>query len=184
MSPLTDPAIPLLASISRFLQRSLVAFLVIALLASCRPYPPTPYSFDPTINLDAQTQAMIANARRVVFLIPFSHWDTDWHDTFEVYSPLADQNIQAAIDLAKERPRFRYTLEQVLFVQHFWKTHPGSRADLKALVQNRQLSFAWAGITQPETSLAAPGVQWHNLLAGQKWIADTFGQQYVPADAW
>lgn len=127
---------------------------------------------------------MIANARRVVFLIPFSHWDTDWHDTFEAYSRQADRNIQAAINLAKEQPRFRYALEQVVFVQHFWGTHPESRADLEALVQNRQLSFAWAGITQPETSLAAPSVQWHNLLEGEKWIAETFGQEYVPTGAW
>src|ERR1051326_7518685 len=104
-------------------------------------------------NFDPKTQSLIANAKRVVFLVPFSHWDTDWHQSFDAYSRLADQNILSAIQVAKQDARFRFTLEQVLFVQHFWDTHPDSRADLVTLVHNRQITFAWGGITQPETSL-------------------------------
>jgi hypothetical protein len=152
------------------------------LLAACISSGPPAY--DPAINLDAQTQALVARASRTVFLIPFSHWDTDWHADFSVYSRQADQNILAAIHLAKSDPRYRYTLEQVLFVQHFWDAHPEERADLMDLVRKRQITFAWAGITQPETSLAAPGVQWHNLLQGRAWISATFGAQAVPNAAW
>jgi alpha-mannosidase len=135
-------------------------------------------------NFDVETQALIASADRVVFLVPFSHWDTDWHQSFAAYSQLADQNILKAVQLAKQNPRFRFTLEQVLFVQHFWDTHPDERADLVALVRKRQLTFAWAGITQPETSLVAPSIQVHNLQLGQAWISQTFGPEYVPQTAW
>ncbi len=138
----------------------------------------------PMGNFDSETQRIIANADRVVFLIPFSHWDTDWHQDFDAYSQKADQNILKAIQLGKQYPRFRFTLEQVLFVQHFWDTHPDSRADLISLVRNRQITFAWAGIAQPETSLVAPSVQVHNLQLGQDWIAQTFGPEYVPRTAW
>ncbi len=71
-----------------------------------------------------------------------------------------------------------------MFVQHFWDTHPDSRADLIALVKKKQITFAWAGITQPETSLVAPSVQVHNLQLGQAWISQTFGPEYVPRSAW
>jgi hypothetical protein len=138
----------------------------------------------PLGNFDPETQALIAGAERVVFLIPFSHWDTDWHDSFDVYSKRADANILKAIEIAKQDPRYRFTLEQVLFVQHFWETHPASRADLMALVRNRQLTFAWGGITQPETSLVAPSIQVRNLKLGQEWITKTFGVEYVPRSAW
>jgi len=178
----TDEPSP--AALSRLSRQVFASVVALVLLVSCQQPIPTPTPFDPSINLDSETQALIASARRAVFLIPFSHWDTDWHDTFDVYARLADKNILAAIQLAKKQPRFRYALEQVLFVQHFWETHPESRADLKALVQNGQIRFAWGGITQPETSLAAPGVQWHNLLQGQAWIADTFGPEFVPTGAW
>ena len=137
----------------------------------------------PSANFDAETQKLIAQADHVVFLIPFSHWDTDWHDTFAAYSQLADQNIINAIKVAKQYPRFRYTLEQVLFVQHFWDAHPEYRTDLKVLVQNRQLTFAWGGITQPETSLVAPAVQVRNLQLGRDWIAQTFGPEGGPSAA-
>ena len=135
-------------------------------------------------NLDAETQALIAQAQHVVLVVPFSHWDTDWHENFTAYSARSDGNILAAIHMAQQNPRFRYTFEQVLFVQHFWDGHPEARAELKALVEDRQLTFAWAGITQPETSLAGPAVQLRNLQLGQDWIASTFGAAYVPHGAW
>ena len=138
----------------------------------------------PLGNFDPETQSLIEQSDRVVFLVPFSHWDTDWHQSFAAYSQLSDQNILAAIQLAKQYPRFRFTMEQVLFVQHFWNTHPEEHADLVALVHQHQLVFAWGGITQPETSLAAPSVQVHNLQLGQAWISQTFGPEYVPRTAW
>jgi len=138
----------------------------------------------PLGNFDSQTQSLIANAKRVVFLVPFSHWDTDWHKSFDAYSKLSDQNILSAIQAAKQDSRFRFTLEQVLFVQHFWETHPDSRTDLLTLVDSRQITFAWGGITQPETSLVAPSIQVRNLKLGEAWIAQTFGADYVPHTAW
>ncbi|HQV92872.1 MAG TPA: glycoside hydrolase family 38 C-terminal domain-containing protein [Anaerolineales bacterium] len=156
-----------------------------AILFGCaRPAPRPEETREPLGNFDPETQSLIARAERVVFLIPFSHWDTDWHDSFEAYSKKADQNILTAIEIAKDNPRYRYTLEQVLFVQHFWETHPASRADLVSLVQNRQLTFSWGGITQPETSLVAPSIQVRNLKFGEAWIAETFGAEYVPRSAW
>src|SRR6266498_3758881 len=127
----------------------------------------------PLGNFDAKTQSLISHSDRVVFLVPFSHWDTDWHQGFDGYSKLSDKNIQIAIEVAKMDSRFRFTLEQVLFVQHFWETHPASRADLVTLVRNRQITFAWGGITQPETSLVAPSIQVRNLKLGEAWIAQT-----------
>lgn len=176
----------------------LVFALLLIMLAACaaptptpaptparRPEPgPTGVPLPPSaaINLDAETQTLIARAPRTVFLIPFSHWDTDWHLTYAAYAEMADGNIAAAIRLAQSNPRFRYTFEQVLFVQHFWETHPEQRAALAALVRNGQLTFAWAGITQPDTSLVAPVIQVRNLLMGQEWIAQTFG--VAPRSAW
>jgi hypothetical protein len=144
--------------------------------------PPTP-SRD-AVNLDAETQQLIAGAERVAFIIPFSHWDTDWHDTFDVYSRRSNTNLINAITMAKAEPRFRYAMEQVLFVRHFWEAHPEYREDLETLVRARQLTFAWAGVTQPETSLAAPAIQVRNWQTGRDWIAATFGAEYVPQVAW
>jgi len=166
---------------------ALVAAILIGggMLFGCtRPAPGPEVTREPLGNFDSETQAMIAEAERVVFIIPFSHWDTDWHEAFDTYSKKADQNILRAIEAAKQDARYRFTLEQVLFVQHFWETHPDSRADLVRLVQNRQLTFGWGGITQPETSLVAPSIQVRNLKLGEEWITQTFGAEYVPRTAW
>jgi hypothetical protein len=98
-------------------------------VATAAPVPipeagPKPAALPPPdqINLDSATQSLIAHAKRTVFLIPFSHWDTDWHNAFPTYSRQAAANIITAIQIAKQHPRFRYTLEQVLFVKQFWET--------------------------------------------------------------
>ena len=118
---------------------------------------------------------LIARAKRTVFLIPFSHWDTDWHNTFPTYSRQAAANILTAIQIAKQHPRFRYTLEQVLFVKQFWETYPEHRADLTALIHNGQFTFASPNVSQPDNNLVAPAVQIRNFQLGQDWIAATFG---------
>jgi len=167
--------------------RLLVTMVLIGsmVLSGCaRPASGPEKTRKPLGNFDPTTQSLIAKAKRVVFLVPFSHWDTDWHQSYDSYSKLADQNIQSAIDVAKQDTRFRFTMEQVLFVQHFWETHPESRTDLLTLVHNRQLTFAWAGITQPDTSLVAPSIQVRNLKLGEEWIVKTFGAEYVPRTAW
>jgi hypothetical protein len=151
--------------------------VTLLLLAACSSPAPTPAAATPAPSptLDAQTRTRIESAPRVVFVVPFSHWDTDWHDNYAAYSQRSDGNILAAIKMAKADPSFRYTLEQVLFVQHFWDAHPEARTDLKSAVARRQITFAWAGITQPETSLTAPAIQVRNLQMGEDWIASTFG---------
>src|SRR5437763_5251780 len=106
-----------------------IVLAIFAGLAACAaPIPPRPTatpvpSPEPTVaapNLDTATQSLITKAQRVVFVVPFSHWDTDWHDTFANYSQRSDGNILAAIQMAKQDPQYRYMFEQVLFVQHFW----------------------------------------------------------------
>ncbi|HEX5505776.1 MAG TPA: glycoside hydrolase family 38 C-terminal domain-containing protein [Thermomicrobiales bacterium] len=182
----------------RGIARALLTVVVVAgLLAACgggapslpAPGPPTatvppaPSPAPADVNLDPATQAQIARARRVVFLVPFAHWDTDWHGTFADYAPRADQDILDAIALARQDPRFRFTFEQVLFVQHFWEHYPLEHDELTALVRTGQLTFAWGGITQPETSLVAPEVQVRNLQLGRAWLAQTFGIA-PPETAW
>ena len=160
----------------------IISFFILA--ACVTTATPSPSTRTDGVNLDAATQTLIANAERVVFVIPFSHWDTDWHEGFPDYVKRSDGNILAAIQMTKKDSRFRFTLEQVFFVQHFWETYPQHRNDLKAYIQNRQLTFAWAGLVQPETSLAAPAIQVRNLQLGGDWIAEKFGKEYVPRSAW
>ncbi len=170
------------------LTRQWMVVVALGLLAACAS--PTPPPHHPTApapsapNLDAATLALMAQADRVVFVVPFSHWDTDWHEAFPNYVKRADGNILAALDMAQRSPRFRYALEQVLFVQHFWDTYPEQRAALTEAIQRRQITFAWGGLVQPETSLAAPAIQYRNLQLGLDWIAATFGAEYVPRTAW
>ena len=126
----------------------LLSFLLV--LSACTRVTPTPTAIPPTlspappppvINLDADTQTRMANAKRIAFIIPFSHWDTDWHEAYPTYVKRSDGNILRAVEMAEADPRFRFALEQVLFVQHFWDTYPEHRERLRAVVQRRQLTF-------------------------------------------
>jgi hypothetical protein len=165
--------------------RALAGLAALSLaLAACGSPRATPTSAAGSPRLDAETLALIDRSQRVAFVVPFSHWDTDWHEDFAAYVQRSDSNVLAAIQMSEADPRFRYTLEQVLFVQHFWETYPEHRARLAAAVARGQITFAWGGLTQPETSLVAPAIQVRNLLLGREWIAETFGPEHVPVTAW
>lgn len=108
-------------------QRALPLVSLLLVLLACTRTTPAPTALPPTrtpaplppvINLDVDTQTLIANAHRVAFIIPFPHWDTDWHEAYPSYVKCSDGNILRAIEMAEADPRFRYALEQVLFVQY------------------------------------------------------------------
>ena len=71
-----------------------VAFLW---LSACSGPARAPTATGESSNLDSETQALVARARRVAFLVPFSHWDTDWHEAYPDYVKRSDGNILAAI---------------------------------------------------------------------------------------
>src|SRR5512136_38042 len=104
-----------------------------------------------------------------VYFIPFSHLDFYWGGTREECLARGNQIIAKAIRLATESPRFRFLLEDNVFVSNFVESHLGSQEveDLKRLVQSGRIEIApkWVGIFQ---ALPDGEVHVRNMAMGKR----------------
>lgn len=111
-----------------------------------------------------------------VYFIPFSHLDFFWGGTREECLARGNQIIAKAIRLANESPKFRFLLEDNVFVANYVDSHPGSQelADLKRLVKEGRIEIAskWVGIFQ---ALPDGEVHARNMVIGKRYAKEVFG---------
>lgn len=128
-----------------------------------------------------QTSAAAAPDAQVYF-IPFSHLDFYWGGTREECLARGNQIIAKAIRLANESPKFRFLLEDDVFVSNFVETHPGTKEleDLKRLVKEGRIDIApkWVGIFQ---ALPDGEVHARNMAIGKRYAKDVFGVDSIVA---
>jgi len=102
-----------------------------------------------------------ADTRRI-FLIPNTHFDNLWHDTFAVYSSLHNQTFLAVLDQADADPEFRFAVNSIDFLKPFLRAYPeaaerfrrhlaAGRIELgrSALLRTRRASFNASGSRYP-----------------------------------
>ncbi|HEY5913119.1 MAG TPA: glycoside hydrolase family 38 C-terminal domain-containing protein [Verrucomicrobiae bacterium] len=117
-----------------------------------------------------------------VYFIPFSHLDFYWGGTREECLARGNQIIAKAIRLAHESPKFRFLLEDNVFVANYVDSHPGSPEveDLKRLVKEGRIDIApkWVGIFQ---ALPDGEVHARNMVIGKRYAKAVFGVDSVVA---
>jgi hypothetical protein len=125
----------------------------------------------------AQDATPVANpfSDAQVYFIPFSHLDFFWGGTREECLARGNQIIAKAIQLANQSSKFRFLLEDDVFVANFVDSHPGSQevADLKRLVSEGRIEIApkWVGIFQ---GLPDGEVHARNMAIGKRYAQDVF----------
>jgi hypothetical protein len=111
-----------------------------------------------------------------VYFIPFSHLDFYWGGTREECLARGNQIIAKAVRLANESPKFRFLLEDNVFVANYVDSHPGSKEVeyLKRFVKEGRIEIApkWAGIFQ---ALPDGEVHARNMAIGKRYAQDVFG---------
>jgi hypothetical protein len=110
-----------------------------------------------------------------IYFIPFSHLDLYWGGTREECLARGNGIIAQAVRLAARSPKFRFLLEDEVFVSNCVDTHQGSREleDLKRLVKEGRIELApkWAAIFQ---GLPDGEVHARNLAIGKRYAHDVF----------
>jgi len=130
------------------------------------------------VALNAQDATPSANPSpdAQVYFIPFSHLDFFWGGTREECLARGNQIIAKAIQLANRSPKFRFLLEDDVFVANYMDSHPGSQevTDLKRLVKEGRIEIApkWVGIFQ---GLPDGEVHARNMAIGKRYAHDVFG---------
>ncbi len=111
-----------------------------------------------------------------IYFTPFSHLDLFWGGTREECLARGNGIIAKAVQLAKQHPKFRFLLEDNVFVANYVDTHPGSQEveDLKRFIKEGRIEIApkWAAIFQ---GLPDGEVHARNMMIGKRYAQEVFG---------
>lgn len=111
-----------------------------------------------------------------IYFIPFSHLDLMWAGTREECLSRGNRIITRALNIARKQPEFRFLIEDMVFVDNYIQSHPGSGdvKYLKQLVKNGRFEIApkWSGIFQ---NLPGGEVHARNYLYGKQYAKRIFG---------
>lgn len=107
-------------------------------------------------------------------LIEFSHHDLGWHkDSFAAEAAFANNEINHALKIMEDDPRFAWTHEHGRFLYEYLKTHPEKKDELKKRMQEGRFE-AGAGYSTPYTSFVTSEMLARQFIYGKKWVESTF----------
>jgi len=75
------------------------------------------------------------------FFIPHSHWEGAVFKTRDEYLDIGLPHILQALQLLKEHPDYRYTIDQACYVQPFLQRHPEQDAAFRQFVKEGRLAI-------------------------------------------
>ena len=101
-------------------------------------------------------------------LVSHSHWDREWHGTFESFRARLIDMVDRVLDLAATDPGFRFLLDgQTVIVEDYLALRPGRRAELESACAHGRIAVGpW--YVQPDMLLPSGEALVRNLLEGRR----------------
>lgn len=113
-----------------------------------------------------------------VHLVPHSHTDPGWLNTFAGYSGSVRGILDKVVEALEGRPNRTFVwAETCFFAEWFAQLGTTKRALVKQLVASRQLEFVGGGWVQHDEALTTVGAMVDQLAEGHGWLRRTFGVQ-------
>ena len=116
--------------------------------------------------------------------IPHTHWDREWHKTFEAFRVRLGYSMEILLDTMENDKNFDYFMydAQTSILDDYLTVYPENRERLKKLISDKRV-FVGPWYTQPDFYLISGESLVRNLLIGSN-IADDMGHSmetgYIP----
>ncbi|KAJ8679139.1 hypothetical protein QAD02_014926 [Eretmocerus hayati] len=124
------------------------------------------------------------NRKLKVFVIPHSHNDPGWLNTFEKYYIYQTQGILTNLvsKLSEDRRR-KFIWAEISFLKLWWDDQSESTKDVvKRLVHDGQLEIVAGGYVMPDESVSHWMAQLTQLTEGHQWLK--LNLDYLPTTGW
>ncbi|WP_328301158.1 NEW3 domain-containing protein [Streptomyces sp. NBC_00435] len=145
---------------------------------------------------------VVAEPGWTVRLVPHFHYDPMWWNTQAAYTALWDAPqrpgepargweytgvpaftlIPLHLQQAREDPAYRFVLSEVDYLKPYWDTHPGERAELRALIAEGRLEIVGGTYNEPSTNLTSAETTIRSAVHGLALHRGTLGAD--PRTAW
>jgi hypothetical protein len=121
-----------------------------------------------------------------VFVVPHSHCDPGWIQTFDAYfQSQVKQILSSVIESLSKDSRRKFIWAEISYFEWWWKEQDLATQQLvKKLLYNKQLEFVTGGWVQPDeanTQLYAMEIQ---LQEGHDFLRESVGEEYIPRYGW
>ena len=109
-----------------------------------------------------------------VHMIISTHQDIAWMDSPEQCIRDRDEKILTpTLAIMKDDPKYRFDLEDVLFLREFLERHPDRKNELQRYIQEGRLGIG-ASFNQPYEDLFSGEMLIHEFYSGRKWLKKNF----------
>lgn len=121
-----------------------------------------------------------------VFVIPHSHCDPGWIQTFDEYFQQRTKHIiDSVIEALAKDPRRKFIWAEISYFSWWWKDQTHETKELvRRLLQQKQLEFVTGGWVMPDEANSQYYAMEIQLQEGHDWIRDNLGNQYIPKYGW
>ncbi|KAH3763717.1 lysosomal alpha-mannosidase [Pelomyxa schiedti] len=125
-----------------------------------------------------------AEDRATVFLVPHTHCDPGWLDTYQGYY---DTEVKFILDTVVEQlaanPSYKFTWAETSFFRLWWETQSDSKKNqFRSLLENGQIEFVMGGWSMADEGIVTHEAVVNDMTEGHLYLFDELG--VVPKVAW
>ena len=132
---------------------------------------------------DVRPMAMsrVAAKKPTLWVIPHTHWEGAVFKTREEYLEVGLPNIVKAMQLLKEQPGYRFTLDQVAYVRPFLERYPGLEPDFRRFLAEGRLQLVGALDVMPDDNMPGGETFIRQMQYGKGYYRDKLGVDVTSA---
>jgi alpha-mannosidase len=134
------------------------------------------------------TRAADPDHRAALYYVPHTHWEGAVFKTREEYLDMGLDHILQALQLLKEHPEYKFTLDQIAYFRPFLERYPEEADAFRRLVKEGRLEIAGGMDVMPDVVKPGGELFIRQMLYGKTycreqlgvevkaaWLLDTFG---------
>ena len=110
-----------------------------------------------------------------IFFVSHTHFDAEVFKTREEYLEQGFLNILEALHLLKKYPEFRFTLDQVCYLEPFMERFPSCREWMLQCIQEKRLCIVGGMYSMPDMNMPSGESLARQFLRGMTYCRDVLG---------
>ena len=124
---------------------------------------------------------------RTIHIVPSSHYDVAYLDTYDGYLPRALENLLAMLELLRTQRDYTFVVEQVILLEALLVRNHDLLPELRSLAQEGRLEIACGMYVMPDMNVPSGESLVRQAVRGQRWLQSRLGVTATTcwiADCW